>query len=163
MRRLSILAVPAVLVLGLSACGGGGYDTETVKAKEKDTNDFGFNDAPPKAKITKQGPDKLSPGDQLSFRSLMLQGGKQVGEFDVNCSVVHGGNFDTARTQCTGTAGLAGGQLSLMAGVTFGNPVVSGAIVGGTGKYKGAGGTFTSHNHDNAPNDDTFEIQIPKK
>ena len=162
MRRI-LLAAPIVLVVGLSACGGGGYDTKTVKLTEKDTNDFGFSDADPKTKVGKQGPQKLSPGDSLAFRELLLQGKKQVGELDVHCAVVHGGNFDSSRTQCNGTAGLPGGQVAIMAGVTFGKPTIEGAIVGGTGDYKGAGGTFTSQNNDNTPNNDVFSIQIPKK
>jgi hypothetical protein len=163
MRRLSILAVPAVLVLGLSACGGGGYDTKTVTVTEKDSGDFGFNDAAPKTKVGKQGPEKLSVGDQLAFSSPLVEGSKPVGEIDVGCAVVHAGNFETARTQCNGSAGLPGGQVMLLAGVTFGKPMITGAIVGGTGDYKGAGGTFTSQNSENAPSKDTFTIQIPKK
>jgi hypothetical protein len=161
MRRL-VPAVSAVLILGLSACGGGGYDTKTVKTTEKDTNEFGFADAAPKAKITKQGPDKLTAADSLAFRELLVQGSKQVGELDVHCAVVHRGTFDTAKTQCDATATLPGGTLALSAASTFGKDV-NGAIVGGTGDYKGAGGTFTSQNNPNGPNHDTFEIQIPKK
>jgi hypothetical protein len=161
MRR-SCLAIAAVLVLGLSACGGGGYDTKTVKVSEKDTNDFGFSDAAPKTKVGKQGPEKLSTGDGLAFRELLVQGKKQVGELGVSCTVTHGGTFDTARNQCHATATLPDGQLALVAALTFGKDV-DGAIVGGTGDYKGAGGTFTVQQHENAPNEDTFEIQIPKK
>jgi hypothetical protein len=163
MRPSALAAVPAVLVLGLSACGGGGYDTKTVKADEKDTQDFGLSDAPPKAKITKQGPDRLTPGDVLAFRSLLTQGGKQVGELGATCAITHAGTFATARAQCEGTATLPGGELALNVSGAFGANTTRGAIVGGTGDYKGAGGTFTSTNVENGPNKDTFEIQIPKK
>jgi hypothetical protein len=162
MRRL-VIALSAALILGLSACGGGGYDTKTVNVLEKDTDDFGFSDAAPKTKVGKQGPEKLSPGDGLAFRELLLQGKKQVGELDVSCTVTHGGTFEKARTQCSGTATLPDGQLAIDAAVVFGKDDVAGAIVGGTGDYKGAGGTFTSQNNENAPNKDAFNIQIPKK
>jgi hypothetical protein len=161
MRRL-VLALSAVLILGLSACGGGGYDTKTVKATEKDTQDFGFSDAAPKTKVGKQGPEKLSPGDALTFRSDILQGAKTVGSLDATCTITHGGRFDTARAQCHGTATLPGGQLALNVGGRFGGNT-RGAIIGGTGDYKGAGGTFESLDQQNGPTKDTFNIQIPKK
>lgn len=162
MRRL-VPAVSAVLILGLSACGGGGYDTKTLKLREKDTGDFGFSDAAPKTKVGKQGPEKLSPGDGLAFGQLLLDGTKQVGELRVSCTVTSSGTFETAKSACHAAATLPDGQLALEAPVTFNNQTVKGAIVGGTDDYKGAGGTFTSSQNDNAPNDDTFEIQIPKK
>ena len=161
MRR-SILAVPAVLVFGLSACGGGGYDTKTVKATEKDTQDFGFSDAAPKTKVGKQGPETLSPGDALSFRSDIVQGAKTVGSLDATCTATHGGRFDTGRFQCQGTATLPKGQLVLNVSGHIGG-ATRGAIVGGTGDYKGAGGTFESIDSENGPTKDTFNIQIPKK
>jgi hypothetical protein len=77
-----------------------------------------------------------------------------VGQLDVSCTVTHGGTFETARTQCSGTATLPDGQLAFDAAVVFGKDDVNGAITGGT---------FTSQNNENAPNKDTFEIQIPKK
>jgi hypothetical protein len=162
MRR-SILAVPAVLVLGLSACGGGGYETKTVKATESDSGgDFGFSDAAPKTKVGKQGPEQLSPGDTLSFRSDLFQGKKTVGSVGATCTATHGGRFDTGLFQCQGTATLPKGQLVLNVAGHIGG-ATRGAIVGGTGDYKGAGGTFESLDQANGGSKDTFNIQIPKK
>jgi len=42
----------------------------------------------------------------------------------------------------------------------FGSNTTSGAVVGGTGDYAGATGTFTSGNQQNAK--DTFKLFIPK-
>jgi hypothetical protein len=164
MRRSALAAVPAVLLLGLSACGGGGYDTKTLKFSEKNSQDFGYSDAPPKTKFGKQGPQRLSPGDVLAFRNpLVGAGGKVAGELDATCAVTHAGTFKTARVACQGTATVPGGQLALNVGGLFGGGATTrGSIVGGTGDYKGAGGTFASTNS-NGPSKDTFEIQIPKK
>lgn len=49
-------------------------------------------------------------------------------------------------------------------GTTFAPGTFTGAIIGGTGKYAGAGGTFiVRQTGDNSPMVDTFHIQIPKK
>jgi hypothetical protein len=60
---------------------------------------------------------------------------------------------------------LQGATLGLNVGgknIAGGN--ITGAITGGTGKYAGATGTFTSQkagSGGNAPNNDTFNITLP--
>jgi hypothetical protein len=162
--RSFALPMGILLVLGLSACGGGGYKTRTLSFSERDFNeDFGFADAPPKTKLGKQGPERLTPGDVLSFRSGLLQGGKPTGEINATCAITHAGTSQDARGQCQGTATVPGGQLVLNVAGAFASGTTRGAIVGGTGDYKGAGGTFTSVESPNGPNKDTFNIQIPQK
>jgi hypothetical protein len=167
MRRrapaLATCAAAALLALSLSACGGGGYKTRTLHLNETNTSDFGFADAPPKTKVGKQGPQSFSPGDGISFRSVLSDASKKpVGELNAGCVITHAGTFDTAKAQCTATATVPGGDLTLSVGGRFGGGTTRGAIVGGTGDYKGAGGTFESANS-NAPSKDTFDIQIPQK
>ena len=112
----------------------------------------------------KQGPQSFSPGDVVSFRSVLIDASKKpVGELNAECVMTHAGTFDTAKAQCTGTATVPGGELVLNVGGRFGGAVTHGALVGGTGDFKGAGGTFDSVQVANGPNRDTFNIQIPQK
>jgi hypothetical protein len=63
---------------------------------------------------------------------------------------------------CSGTADVPEGQLAITAGGTIGDNVsgTTGAIVGGTGKYEGATGTFTSK-VTGAHTTDTFTVTLP--
>jgi hypothetical protein len=60
---------------------------------------------------------------------------------------------------CSGTADVPDGQLALAVGGDIGDDV-SGAIVGGTGKYDGATGTFTSISSGEGSKD-TFTFTLP--
>src|SRR5437867_3465942 len=101
-----------VVVLGLSACGSNNYKTKTLNFTEKDTNYFGFNDAPPTTKLGAEGPKKLSPGDILAFSSDILDSSKtKVGELNASCVTTRPGSFSTATEQCSGSATVPGGTL----------------------------------------------------
>jgi hypothetical protein len=153
-----------VIALGLSACGGDNFKEKTLKFTERDTNNFGFNDAPPTAKVGREGPNKLTPSDVISFAGDLLDSSKKkVGEINADCIAVRPGTFETAKAQCVGTATVPGGTLSLNVGGKFGGKVTSGAITGGTGDYKGAGGTFESVGTGGPGSKDTYNVQIPQK
>jgi hypothetical protein len=92
--------------------------------------------------------------------------GKDVGDLDATCTVTatKTGSFDDSRAQCIGTATIPGGTLTLTVGGTaFGAGTTRGAIVGGTGDYAGATGTFTSSDESGTdkPSVDTFQLFIP--
>ena len=170
MRRSAVLGVlvafaAGVAIAGFSSASGQApqvtWTKQTFTAKEKDTNDFGFLDAAPKTKFGKNGPRHLSPGDQMAFHSLIVQDGKTVGGLHAKCTVTHGGTFETASADCTGTFNLPGG--TLFAGVggpkVFGSKTITGAITGGTGAYEGATGSFSSPQQTNTT--DTFTIYVP--
>jgi hypothetical protein len=64
---------------------------------------------------------------------------------------------------CSGTAAVPGGGFALnVGGKSIGNSV-SGAIVGGTGKYTGATGTFSSKSSggENSPSTLTLNYTLP--
>lgn len=65
----------------------------------------------------------------------------------------------STRGTCSGTADVPDGQLAINVGGEIGDDV-SGAIVGGTGKYEGAAGTFTSKSGEEGSKD-TFDITLP--
>lgn len=166
--RAAVLGGAGVLVLALGVSGCGDKTTTsstTLKFTEKDTNDFGFQDAAPTTRVGNQGPEKPSPGDQITFRSTLLDSSKKpAGELGATCTITGPGQtgFEQALATCAGTATVPGGTLALSAGgKTFGNNTV-GTITGGTGKYARATGTFTSTSSGNGPNQDTYDITILK-
>ncbi|MDQ3850267.1 MAG: hypothetical protein M3296_06600 [Actinomycetota bacterium] len=138
---------------------------KTLKFTEKDTNDFSFIDNPPKTKLGRQGPEKLSNGDQLAFRQLFVDAArKTVGALDATCLITGAGNgrFDQASSTCHGTATVPGGQLFLsVGGKPFRTDTTRGAITGGSGRYEGAVGSFVSVGENNSR--DTIHIWVPKK
>lgn len=159
----------AVSALGVAACGGDDNDTaltqKTLKFTEQDANDFAFIDHSPKTKLGKQGPEKLSNGDQIAFRSYLLDATKKrVGALDATCFVTGAGNgkFEQVNGTCHGTMTVPGGQLFVsVGGKPFANATTSGAVTGGTGTYEGATGSFTSVGENNSK--DTFHLWIPSK
>jgi hypothetical protein len=164
-KRALILALPlGLFAIGATGCGGQKFDEQTLKYTERDTNDFGFVDAPPKTKMGNQGPEKTSPGDILTFRSDVVDAAKKrVGDLNATCTITKsGGGFDNSQATCLGTVTLPGGNLSLAVGGKVFGGVTRGSVVGGTGKYEGAIGSFSSTNSDNAPSHDTFHIFVPK-
>jgi hypothetical protein len=149
------------IALGLSACNKG-LKEKTLHYNEKETNNFGFFDNPPKAKVSQQGPDMLTDGDVITFSSDMTDAsGKDVGDIDASCVDTRKGRFDQASLSCHGTITLPKGQLFVTVGgpKAIGANTTRGAVVGGTGDYAGATGTFTSVGQQNSK--DTFKLFIP--
>ena len=167
MRSKTVWAACVALAVPLIAgCGGGGYKTQTVTVTERDTNVHGFvaHFGPPKAKLGPQGPQNLVPGDTVTLANDLLNSSKQkVGETNGTCLTTRPGSFQTATTSCSATATLNGGSLTLAAAGKVFAASFTGAIAGGTGKYAGAGGTFTIKQSSSGPSQDTYHIQIPQK
>jgi hypothetical protein len=101
--------------------------------------------------------DGTRPGQGFSLHLPLRDSSKNaVGEINASCIATQPSSSDDLTGACSGVANVPDGQLALQVGgpITQG---VTGAIVGGTGKYEGATGTFTSP--DKGP--DTFEITLP--
>jgi len=168
-RRTALaVAIIAAVSLGLSACGSDDdpkLEEQTVNATEQDTEDFGFSDNPPKTKVGEEGPEKLSPGDELTFRANFVDASKKdIGDLDVVCTITKGGRFDASSEVCAATATLPGGTLALsVGGRVFAEDNVRGAVIGGTGKYAGAAGNFSTKEEKGGTSKDVFQIFVPKK
>jgi hypothetical protein len=150
-----------VVAVSLSACNKG-LKEKTLHFTEKDANNFGFADNPPKAKVGPQGPDMLTIGDTLSFSNDIVDAsGKDIGDLDASCVATRNGRFDQANVTCHGTLTVPKGQLFVTVGGKgrLGSGTTTGAVVGGTGDYAGATGTFTSKGQSNSK--DTFKLFIP--
>jgi hypothetical protein len=94
---------------------------------------------------------KFSLGDRVVFSDdvFTAKGGKQVGTDGGECTVVRVTDAATGSgvLQCLVTFSLPGGQITTQALNTLTNGgfagAQTGAITGGTGKYRDAGGQFT--------------------
>jgi len=98
------------------------------------------------------------PGSGFAL-SIPLQDSskKTVGSLNATCIATQPGK--RLNGTCSGTADVPDGQLALNVGGEIGEDV-SGAIVGGTGKYAGATGTFTSKSSGEGSKD-TFNVTLP--
>jgi hypothetical protein len=166
----SAVALLAVLVVGCSGGGGAAFTKQTLTFTERQSDDSAsFVDNPPRSSAATGDEPKLSPGDQLTFTADMLdRSGTDVGDLDASCAVTATprGSFDDSHAQCVGTADIAGGSLTLtVGGKAFGAGTTRGAVVGGTGDYAGATGTFESSDESGTdkPSQDTFRLFIPKQ
>lgn len=183
-RSQTQIAAAAVVALaaatfGISACGGDDnvkLQEKTVKFTERDTDYFSFVDAAPNTKLTDDGPQKVSNGDQLTFASDLLdESNTDVGDSDVTCTFTRttgqprrglsAGRMDSSSAVCSGVFTVPGGSLTAsVGGKAFAEGAqegesTQGSIVGGTGDYAGATGDFISEGE---PAVDTIHTFVPK-
>jgi hypothetical protein len=172
-NRIPLAATAAVLLAALVAgCGSRGqatFSSQTLSFTERQNDDsFSFADNPPKSSPSNRDEPKLSNGDQITFTADIIdRSGKDVGDLDATCTVTATttGAFDDSRAQCLGTADVPGGTLTLtVGGKAFGAGTTQGAVVGGTGDYAGATGSFSSSDESGTdkPSQDTFKLFIPR-
>lgn len=105
---------------------------------------FSFIDNPPKTKPDKHGnPLKISAGDGLTVWNPLVSGGKKIGHLQAFCFATKSArNFAAAAFECTGTWVFPTGTLAAQA--VLGKTGTEGSILGGTGIYANARGTFIS-------------------
>ena len=157
------LTAAAALASGaVLAAGGGAQSTEgqTIKLVTKNFH-YGFVDNPPKIR----GRSGTSgPGDMIALTGTATDpGGRRVGSLDVAVTVTKGGRSGWAVGQ--GAYKLADGEIHLMVRTSTREQdgrTEAGSVVGGTGAYAGARGTFTSVDRKGTaggdPSDDTITL-----
>lgn len=115
------------------------------------------------APIGNSKPAHDPPGSGFAL-SIPLQDASKtfVGKINVACIATRRSPEPVLYGTCSGMADVPAGQLAITAGGTVGDNAsgTSGAIVGGTGKYEGATGTFTSKLA-GGQTTDTFNITLP--
>jgi hypothetical protein len=160
MKRVSVClaaCIAAVLVLPLLAAAARTSKSVTFHLVEKQSA-FNFIDNPPR-----QGPQQPPlMGDQFVFTSdLITTAGAHAGLGSVTCTVVTGGSNPSG--PCYGTFSFKGGEIMLMARVVFSSNITEGAIVGGTGVYRGATGYIVSvaRGEDSPYSDDVVHLTLP--
>jgi hypothetical protein len=108
---------------------------------------FRYIDHPPRARLRNGLPDRTSAGDQLVFMNPLADAaGTSIGRLHAACTVTSTGRINRLEAECVGRVGLSSGSnIFVAAPISFSaeGPVV-GAVIGGTGAYAGARGTFTS-------------------
>jgi hypothetical protein len=152
-------ALPAVAVVAAAAALAGCSDSthgdqQTLKLTEAGGNQEGGG---PIGNATNKS---TPPGSGFAFYTpLKDSSGKAVGELDAFCIATQPSPEQAVNGQCSGTVTAPGGTLALDVGGKNISNNITGAIVGGTGKYAGATGTFTSTGGENST--DTFNITLP--
>jgi hypothetical protein len=144
MRRTAIIAgsVLTVVATGAVIAASGGAQAPAPKATVIKLISKGGTlklvDVAPK--IRKQG--TLGAGDEFVLSAAVANAAnKRVGTVDVHCSVTK--TKPTARGVCDGIYALGNGELHIVARLVTDDDL-TGSVVGGTGAYAGARGTFTS-------------------
>ena len=146
MKPLRLLAVfGAAVALSLTIVSAAVAAATTLEFEESEKGaTFAFVDNAPTAKLKHGFPTKISAGDMIVLNNPLLEGGKRIGHLSASCVATKtSSKFDGAQFDCSGTFVLPGGTLIASAMIS-GQGASEGAIVGGTGKYAGAHGTFTT-------------------
>jgi hypothetical protein len=148
------LTAAAVATPVLAQSGGGGK-TITFHELNKGSR-FGYVDNPPRNKPHRR--PVFSIGDQFVLANPLAGTNGRIGELRATCALTKrapatDNGFTAAHPFCTGAFILKDGALFVQA-VDAGGDVTSGAVVGGTGLYAGARGTFTSATTKSGANDE---------
>jgi hypothetical protein len=159
MRRTTVIAGSVVAALGIGAVAAvsGGAQApqgQTLTFVSKGGS-FKFVDAPPKARSE----EDASSGDAFLISvGLYNASNKRVGTLDARCTFTKGGK--NLRGICDGIYAIGKtDELHVIARLSADDDV-SGSVVGGTGAYAGARGTFTSIDRPGEANGDPSDETI---
>lgn len=111
------------------------------------------------ATIVENPPVGRSAGDEVIFtETLFNNAGRRIGSDAATCTFL----FDE-RSLCRGAYILRGGQIhtQLIQPNLSGTRTYDQAIIGGTGRYAGAGGTVTVHQHATGGDGLVFHARLP--
>jgi hypothetical protein len=143
---LGALALAALAVAALIALPAGAQSPTTLTFKELEKGaTFKVVDVPPKAKNERTPP---SVGDTLIFTNpLSKTATNTAGKLHADCAVTKGGRtFESLVVLCDGAYAFENGTIYVSALAKLTDARTLGAVVGGTGDYAGAQGTFESRN-----------------
>jgi len=144
----------AAVATPVLAQSSGGAQTLTFRELDKGSR-FGYIDNPPRNK--KHRRPVFSVGDQFALANPLADASGKIGELRATCTVTKkapasNSGFNNGHPLCTGAFVLKGGTLFVET-VDAGAKTTHGAVVGGTGAYAGARGTFTSTSTRTGSND----------
>jgi hypothetical protein len=142
---VATLFLALLVVVGTFASTAGASTTLVFQEPHRGST-FHFVDFSPSANPHGRAP-RFSPGDELIFTDRLEQEGKVVGKIRVICTATQSAPLNkeiNAGFVCSILAKVPGGSLAMVSPQAEpGNPNGrEGAVVGGTGRYAGARGTF---------------------
>ena len=159
MRRILLAAVAVGVAVFLFVGPGASAQAPTgttITFRELDQGStFRFIDHAPR--VTSERNPRFSMGDQLVFTNpLANTSGARIGKLHATCTMTVGGRFTNAVAVCTGAYRLQAGQLQLQVLTKLSGNTTVGSVVGGTGAYANARGTFRSVNDE----DDNADVTV---
>jgi hypothetical protein len=159
-RRFVVAGAAAATSLCLAAPAMAQAPTGTLTFHEPASGGtFSIVDNAPKSR-THGERTRFSTKDALVFTSpLQDASGKRAGTLKVICWITSPGTFASAKSECFGKFQLANGSIfAYVPSQSFASSTTDGTVIGGTGTYAGAKGTFHSVQHNNDTSDDTITL-----
>ena len=167
MKRLAVMATMALAIGAFALISGAGaappnvpHSTTLTFTEQGSKATFEFLDIRPLTKFTgEEPPRRVSPGDGFAVTAPLLDtSDARAGKLYVICQAANGARrFSRVRFVCQGQLTLETGTLSITTLFRdVGDGAVTGEVVGGSGAYEGANGSFTSSGGENAV--DNFHI-----
>jgi hypothetical protein len=142
------LAVATAVALLLAGGGDAQTKSRTITFFEQEDT-FTFVDNPPRSPVANPGSPRarLSQGDQGYSTGALRdrRGGKRIGEVYVTSAVMSGTRYPHVTDVTHAIFTFDDGQIVVAGVADQSRPKsIRGAVVGGTGAYLGASGTFTT-------------------
>ena len=151
-------ALPGLFAVAALALPAAAHADTTLTFKEVDKGStFAFIDNPPKAKGKSHRP---SAGDAFVISTpLSDNAGKHIGRLQAQCTITKPGKTDsTTAAICFGAFTFKNGVLDVMVSMSnLNSKTTAGGVLGGTGAYAGARGTFVAK-QTKSGNDDTVTL-----
>lgn len=149
MKRRAALTVALVASAALVAVFAGTVSadhpgsTTLTFVERNNQGTFEFVDVRPRS--FRRGEPRISPGDMFLGSNPLYNAAntRRRGKLFFKCTAIVGAKrFERATFQCEGTARLSNGTLAISVLLRGGDP--AGPVIGGTGAYEGASGSFSS-------------------
>lgn len=156
MFRTAVVLAACCVLLFASADPAGAADPTTISVTEGHKGAiFKTVDVAPKGKNVTD----VSPGDEIVFTIPLEAGGKKIGRLNGVCVITRAVAKKSPEYLCTSTYAFPHqGTLATSMNFKPGKKTNYGAIVGGTGVYAGARGTFTIRNETEGGDKATFTL-----
>lgn len=155
-RNLAVLVAAAIAATAVAApvlAQSSGGQTITFRELDKGSR-FDYLDNPPRN--SKHRRPVFSIGDKIVLGNPLADDSGPIGELRATCTFTKkapaADNVDPARPLCSGAFVLKSGTLFVET-ADAGGKTTRGAVVGGTGAYVGARGTFASTSTRSGAND----------